>query len=129
MGATTLFDSPVRVYDSRPAGDPVGVLPKTPLLTNTDRTVDCTLNTSHVPDDALAVLINVTATNQSGGGYLSVRAKGAAYANTSNLNWVTAGQTIANFAMVKCGTGATISVRLGGAASANVIVDVLGYMR
>lgn len=129
MGATTIFDSPVRVYDSRPAKEPLDVLPKTPLATDTDRTVDCTLNDSKVPTDAVAVLINLTATNQSGVGYLSVRSKGFAYQNTSNLNWAAAGQTIANFAMVKCGTGATISVRLGGAVSANVIVDVIGYMR
>lgn len=128
MGATTLFDTPVRVYDSRPAKAPLDVLPKTPLATDTDRTVDCTLNNSRVPADAAAVLINLTAANQSGGGYLSVRSKGFVYKNTSNLNWTAAGQTVANFAMVKCGTGATIAVRLGGAASAHVIVDVIGYM-
>ncbi|MEQ1701268.1 MAG: hypothetical protein ABMA25_14230 [Ilumatobacteraceae bacterium] len=128
MGATTLFDTPVRVYDSRPAKEPLDVLPKLPLATDADRVVDCTLNDSKVPVDAVAVLINLTAANQSGGGYLSVRSKGFAYHNTSNLNWTAAGQTIANFAMVKCGTGATITVRLGGAASAHVIVDVIGYM-
>lgn len=128
MGATTVFDTPVRVYDSRPAKAPLDVLPKLPLATNVDRVVDCTLNASRVPANAAAVLINLTATNQSGRGYLSVRSKGFVYKNTSNLNWTAAGQTVANFAMVKCGTGATIAVRLGGAASAHVIVDVIGYM-
>jgi len=119
----------VRVYDSRAGQAPLGVGPKTPLLTDLDRVVDCTLASSGVPADALGVLINVTAVGQSGGGWLSVRPNGVGYANTSNVNWTTAGQTAANAATVSCGAGATITVRLGGATSSNVIVDIAGYLR
>lgn len=128
-GAMTLLPSPVRVYDSRAGKEPLAVGPKTPLATDTDRVVDCTLNASGVPADALGVLINVTATNQTGGGFMSARANGVAYANTSNLNWTAAGQTIANAATVACGSGAKIAVRLGGATASNVIIDVVGYLR
>ena len=128
-GAMTLLPSPVRVYDSRAGQAPLGVGPKTPLLTDLDRVVDCTLASSGVPADALGVLINVTAVGQSGGGWLSVRPNGVGYANTSNVNWTTAGQTAANAATVSCGAGATITVRLGGATSSNVIVDIAGYLR
>jgi hypothetical protein len=128
-GAMTLLPSPVRVYDSRAGKEPIAIGPKTPLLTDLDRTIDCTLNTSGVPVDALGVLVNVTATGQSGSGFLSVRANGVAYANTSNLNWTAAAQTIANAATVACGSGAKIAVRLGVATSSNVIVDVVGYLR
>ena len=88
------------------------------------------VHTGGVPTDAVGVLINLTAVGQSAGGYLSVRADGVAYSGTSNLNWVAASTTIANSCTVKCGAGAMITVRLGGAAaSANVIVDVVGYYR
>ncbi|MEQ1701269.1 MAG: hypothetical protein ABMA25_14235 [Ilumatobacteraceae bacterium] len=128
-GAMTLLPSPIRVYDSRAGQAPIAIGPKAPLATDVDRAIDCTLNTSGVPSDAVGVLINVTATNQTGGGYLSVRANGVTYANTSNLNWTAAGQTIANAATIACGGGAKIAVRLGGAAAANVIIDVVGYVR
>ena len=128
-GAIALLPAPVRVYDSRAGTEPAAVGPKTPLALDVDRPVDCTLNGSGVPADATGVLINLTAVNQSEGGYLSVRAAGATYLGTSNLNWTAAGQTIANSATVACGAGATIAVRLGGAASSNVIVDVVGYLR
>lgn len=128
-GAMTLLPSPVRVYDSRVGKEPLAVGPKTPLATDTDRVVDCTLNVSGVPADALGVLVNLTATGQTGGGFMSVRANGVAYANTSNLNWTAAGQTVANAATVACGGGAKIVVRLGGATASNVIVDVVGYLR
>lgn len=128
-GAIALLPSPVRVYDSRAGTEPAAVGPKTPLALDVDRSVNCTLNGSGVPADATGVLINLTAVNQSEGGYLSVRAAGAAYLGTSNLNWTAAGQTVANSATVACGAGASIVVRLGGAASSNVIVDVVGYLR
>lgn len=128
-GATTMLPSPVRVYDSRPGKEPLAVGPKAPLATDVDRVIDCKLNASGVPADAVAVLVNLTAVNQSGGGYMSVRANGVAYANTSNLNWTAAGQTVANAATVACGAGATVQVRLGNATSSNVVIDVAGYMR
>lgn len=128
-GATTLLASPIRVYDSRPLSQPLAIGPKTPLAMDAERVIDCTGNASGVPVDAVAVLINLTAVGQSGGGWLSVRANGSVYANTSNLNWSAANQTLANSATVKCGANATILVRLGGAASTNFIVDVIGYMR
>lgn len=129
-GALTLLDAPVRVYDSRVGQAPLAVGPKTPLDNAVDRDVDCTLNSSGVPADAVGVLINLTAVNQSAGGFMSVRADGVAYSGTSNLNWVAASTTTANSCTVKCGTGAKITVRLGGsAATSNVIVDVVGYYR
>ncbi|MGB8858209.1 MAG: hypothetical protein WCC60_03085 [Ilumatobacteraceae bacterium] len=127
-GAVTLLPAPVRVYDSR-AGTSPAVGSKTPLAADIDRVVDCTLNSSGVPADSTGVLINLTAVNQSGGGYLSVRAAGVAYTGTSNVNWNDADQVVANGATVACGAGATIQVRLGGATSSNVIVDVVGYLR
>jgi hypothetical protein len=111
-GAITMLPSPIRVYDSRAGQEPIEIGPKTPLAKSTDRVIDCTLNVSTVPADATGVLVNLTATNQSGPGFMSVRANGAAYKNTSNLNWTVAGQTIANAATVACGAGAKIIVRL-----------------
>ncbi|MDO8364304.1 MAG: hypothetical protein Q7V88_15540 [Actinomycetota bacterium] len=127
-GAVSLLPAPVRVYDSRP-GQPPLLGDKTLLAAGVDRVVNCTLNSSGVPTDAAGVLLNVTAVNQSGAGNLSVRANGVGFSGTSNLNWTAAAQTIANAVTSACGAGATIAVRLSGAVSSNVIVDVVGYFR
>ncbi|MDO8364305.1 MAG: hypothetical protein Q7V88_15545 [Actinomycetota bacterium] len=127
-GALTILPTAVRVYDSRP-GQPPLLGDKSLLATGVDRVVNCTLNASGVPTDAVGVLLNVTAVNQSGAGNLSVRASAAPFVGTSNLNWIAAGQTVANSATSGCSAGASIAVRLSGAVSSNVIVDVVGYYR
>ena len=129
MGGLSVFTSPTRVYDSRPGKQPL-LGSKTPLAVNVDRTVDLTANASGVPADATVVLINLTAVAPNGSGWLSVRPNSnIAYSNTSNLNF-TAGQTIANFAVVVASSGG-LAVRLGAgtATACDVIVDVMGYFR
>lgn len=129
QGGLTMAPSPVRVYDSRPGKQPL-LGSKTPLAVNGDRTVDLTVNSSGVPAEATAVLINLTAVAPNGSGWLSVRSSSAvAYAGTSNLNF-SSGQTIANMVAATCTSG-SIAVRLGAgtATACDVIVDVLGYYR
>jgi hypothetical protein len=79
-----------------------------------------------VPANATAVIANVTATNTTAWGYLSAWPAGSAQPSASNLNFL-AGQTVPNLVMMKLGAGGAISIA-NGPGSANVLVDVMGYV-
>jgi hypothetical protein len=79
-----------------------------------------------VPANATAVIANVTATNTTAWGYLSIWPAGSAQPSASNLNFL-AGQTVPNLVMMKLGPGGTMSIA-NGPGSANVLVDVMGYV-
>jgi len=74
---------------------------------------------------AAAVLLNVTATDTTAGGYLTVFPAGTAVPTASNLNW-TAGQTVANRVVVPVGSGGQVSL-YNSSGSTAVVVDVDGY--
>jgi hypothetical protein len=76
--------------------------------------------------DVSAVVLNVTVTEATAGGYLSVFPAGAAKPLVSNLNW-SAGATIPNQVVVKVGDAGKVSLFQSGPGSAQVIVDVAGY--
>ena len=79
-----------------------------------------------VPTGATAVIANVTATTTTGWGFLSAWPAGAAQPASSNVNFL-GGQTVPNLVMLKLGAGGAVSV-LNGRGSANVLVDVMGYV-
>jgi hypothetical protein len=72
-----------------------------------------------------AVVLNVTVTENTGDGYLSLYGAGTSRPATSSINWA-AGQTVANQVTVPVGTGGAVSIynHLGSTA---VIADVVGY--
>ena len=72
-----------------------------------------------------AVVLNVTATNTTTAGLLTLYPSGDARPTASNVNWV-AGWTIANRVIVKVGTGGKVSI-YNAKGSADVVVDVNGY--
>jgi hypothetical protein len=74
---------------------------------------------------ASAAILNVTVTNTSAAGALTVWPAGATEPVASNLNWV-AGQTVPNRVFVPIGTGGQVSI-FNFAGSADVVVDVSGY--
>jgi hypothetical protein len=77
-----------------------------------------------IPADAVGVVMNVTATNTSDAGYLTVFPLGAAQPTTSNLNFVP-GQTVPNLVMSKLGNGAVRIFNFAG--STDVVADVVGW--
>jgi hypothetical protein len=81
-----------------------------------------------VPADANAVVINVTATGPSAGGWLTLFPNGQALPTASNLNF-TAGETVPNLVVVKLGTGHQVTINNtggnAGAGTVNVIADVV----
>ncbi|WP_043475751.1 hypothetical protein [Kitasatospora sp. MBT66] len=85
-----------------------------------------------VPADATAVVVNVTATNTTAAGYLTVRRDGAVPGApvTSTLNFE-AGETVSNMITVAVDPrGANSSPQINvynNAGTTDVVVDILGY--
>ncbi len=77
-----------------------------------------------VPTNAAGAVMNVTATNPAGPGYVTVWPCGQALPNTSNLNFST-GQTVPNLTITKLGAGGRICIR--GSVATDLIADVSGY--
>ncbi len=78
-----------------------------------------------VPATATAVVLNVTATNPTGGSYLTVYPAGSSRPYASNLNTET-GQTVANLVTTPLGTGLAVAI-YNSSGSVDVIADIAGY--
>ena len=72
-----------------------------------------------------ALVVNVTATESNGSGFLQALPTGSTPGQTSTVNYV-AGQTAATHAIVPLGADGTISVFTSH--SSHMIVDVMGYI-
>jgi hypothetical protein len=77
-----------------------------------------------VPASATAVVLNVTGTQATADGFLTVFPTGEARPTASNNNLVTDG-TKANLTTVKVGAGGRVSIFVDGGA--HLVVDVVGY--
>lgn len=121
--------SPVRVYDSRWAGDSA-------ILNNTNRTVSVAngrtlegvVNAPNiVPVGTTAIACNVTVSDTVGSGFLSV-APGTATAITSSaINWSSSGLDLANGIIVAVDGSRQLKVFAGGGGSTHFIIDINGY--
>ena len=79
-----------------------------------------------VPDSGVsAVVLNVTVTEPTAGGFLTAWPSGAGRPLASNLNYV-AGQTVPNLVAVKVGAGGKVDL-FNYAGAAHVGVDVAGW--
>ncbi len=115
--------SPVRLLDSRPGVGNAGGY-ATPWGPATAREVHVG-GVGGVPVDADAVVLNVTVTDPTTAGYLSIYPSGASRPTVSSLNF-TAGETIPNQVTVKLGTGGRISI-YNFSGNVDVVADVTGY--
>lgn len=79
-----------------------------------------------VPNDAKAVVVNLTADAAAGWGFVTVWPHGEARPDTSNLNVDHDGQTVANAAIVAVGPGGSVDVFTS--TGLDLIVDVTGYV-
>jgi hypothetical protein len=83
-------------------------------------------NNGGVPASGVSgVVLNVTATNSSAGGFLTVFPTAAAQPLASNLNFLP-GQTVPNRVLVKLGAGGKVSF-FNGQGTTDVVVDVGGW--
>lgn len=106
---------PVRLHDSRASGQPVP---------GGTRTIVQVAGRGGVPAGATTALLNVTATEATGAGYLTVYPCGASLPNASNLN-VAPGDTIPNAVVAKLSPDGKACVYTSVAAG--IVVDVDGY--
>ena len=85
---------------------------------------------SNIPADAVAVIGNLTATQYTGGGFLSIAPAGVSVA-TSAVNFITGQAAIANSFIVGLGTGVNagqVQVKVAGHAS-HFLIDITGYIQ
>ncbi|WP_035799736.1 DUF1565 domain-containing protein [Kitasatospora mediocidica] len=73
-----------------------------------------------------AVTLNVTVTDQTSAGFLTVYPHGNTRPTASNLNWAT-GRTVANLVTVPVIDGKVSFATGGGTGTADVIADLAGY--
>ncbi|MBI2706694.1 MAG: hypothetical protein HYX32_15590 [Actinobacteria bacterium] len=126
-GSLHLLSAPKRVYDSRLGG-------QTPL-NNSERSINVTTvgpglpgagASSGVPIDAVAILVNLTATDTVNAGWLAIWRNGILWPGHSNLNWSATGNNVAN----ECSSAVAAGVaRVKAASQANIILDIIGYYR
>lgn len=124
--------TPARIFDSRPTSPIYDVAPlgAKPIGTNEPSFDIQLLGQGGVPPsgtDVLAVAISITITGPGSAGYLTAFPAGTG--GTSSLLNFSAGQTVPNLAIVRGGTDGKLTIKIYAAApaSANVLVDVLGW--
>ncbi|NUS12935.1 MAG: hypothetical protein HOY69_16300 [Streptomyces sp.] len=121
-GSTFRATAPTRVLDTRNA---IGVSTRTPVAHG--GTLRLTLPADKpVPAGATAVVLNVTATQPTAAGVLTVYPDGKPRPTSSNLNW-TAGETIPNQVVVPLGAGGTLDLYDNSAGTVHLVADVTGY--
>lgn len=110
--------SPSRILDTRTTGGAVAA--------GQSRDLQVT-GAGGVPgSNVSAVVLNVTVTDTTAGGFLTVYPSGTTKPLASNLNWA-AGTTVPNLVTVKLGSNGKVSLFQSGPGTAQVIVDVAGY--
>ncbi len=107
--------TPIRLLDTRNSGTTLG----------NGGSLNLAIGGASVPANATAVVLNVTAVNESTAGAFIVYPTGAARPLASNLNWV-AGETVPNLVSVGLGNSGDVTI-YNGAGSADAVVDLEGY--
>jgi hypothetical protein len=105
-----------RVFDSRPSPLQVGIQRDIPVVG---------IGGCGVPTTAAALVLNVTVTNPTGAGTVTVWPQGTARPPTSVVSYG-AGQTVGTGTVVKLGATGVVSV-VANSYSTDAIVDVTGY--
>jgi hypothetical protein len=80
-----------------------------------------------IPAEATAVVVNLTVTDPTWDGWLTLYPTGAARPLASTLNF-TPGLTVANLAVVPVGTGGKVTI-YNSHGTSDVVLDAIGYLR
>lgn len=113
--------TPVRLLDTRQGLGAAG-----PIGAGQSVTLSVRGKGGIAPSQVSAVALNVTITNPTVDGYLTVYADGSALPATSNINF-SAGQTIANMVIVPVLNGAIELYNGAASGSTEIIADSAGY--
>jgi hypothetical protein len=119
--------NPARLLDTRSGGSTVDGTSQGGGATSAGQTVELQVaGRAGIPEDAVAAVLNITATDTAGWGYLSVFPCGETRPNASNLNYTEAGDTRPNAVVTKLGAGGKVCIYTGE-AGAQLIADVDGF--
>lgn len=121
-GAYHAADQPTRLLDTRAGISRVGSVPA-----NWTMTLQVTGRGGVPSSGVTAVVLNLTTTECASSGYVAAYPWGTTAPNTSNLNYVQ-GATIANQVVVAVGSNGSINLKNAGGGSAQLIVDIAGYV-
>jgi hypothetical protein len=114
---------PCRIADTR---DPAGTYGGPALSANTDRVFPL-VGQCGIPEGARAVALNITVTNPTSGGHLTLHPAGTPLPIASTINF-RANQTRANNAAARLSLSGNLAVFCGMASgSVDLILDVNGY--
>ncbi len=123
--ASFVSTSPKRFVDTRQGGVTVDHQNEGLGITVSGQTTTVTIGgRSGIPADATAVVMNITATGPTAGGYITVYPCDQGRPNASNLNYA-AGQTIPNLTITKIGALGKICIYTD--SPTHLIADVDGY--
>ena len=125
-GQLVVLTTPTRLYDSRTDAVPLGGA----KLASGNSVI---VTAGGGPNGTLmAAFLNVTVTQTEASGFLRVTGSDLSgerpEAKTSNINWSTANQTIANLALTTVGGENGVQVFCGGGGRTHVVVDMMGYI-
>ena len=127
--ATSSYTSlqPSRLLDTRPGGTTVDGVSAGGGALGPNSTIELTVvGRGGVPATGVgAVVLNITATQPTTPGYVTVHPTGTALPNASNLNFA-AGQTTPNLTIARVGDGGKISL-YNSAGDTHLIADVVGW--
>lgn len=112
--------TPARILDTRVGNG----APKAKMAPNSSMDLQV-IGAANVPTTVGAVVLNVTVTNPTAGGYLTVWPTGEPRPTASNLNFAP-GQTVPNLVLAKLGAGGKVSI-YNSAGTTDVIADVNGW--
>lgn len=115
--------TPFRVFDTRPLPDNVGGFVG-PLTATASHTYTLAGEGS-IPDDAVAVVMNVTVILPSTSGYITVYPTGEPRPTATSVNF-RAGNTTGNLVTAALGTSGQVTV-YNQAGSVHIAADVVGY--
>ena len=116
---------PARLFDSRPDGVTAdGAFAAGGVLAGDSTTELAVAGRGGVANDAVAAVLNVTATEAVGAGFVTVFPCGTVRPLASTLNLI-AGSTVANSVVAKIGAGGKICVYTSD--DTQLVVDVNGY--
>ena len=119
--------TPCRLFDTRPAGDNVG-LRATPLSSNETfvATVQGTNGKCTIPTGAISAALNVTVTNPTAASYLTVFPSDKPLPLASSLNWVSGQPPTPNAVTTDLSPDGKASF-YNHSGTVDVIVDIVGY--
>ena len=126
--------TPFRIADTRSASGCGNVSPAGSLAPGASATltvvgaIACAGTSGSVPSGASAVVLNVTVTDTTAPGFLTIWPAGASKPTSSNVNWET-GETVPNLTTVELGASpaGALSIYNGSMGTTDVVADVEGY--